>query len=79
MKVAVITNCNVLDRTNLGVFKKIYGQIKAFLSYGFDANFFYKKSYILVKEDINIRKVSYMRPNCTEEMYNYILKNIKRY
>ncbi|WP_434290094.1 glycosyltransferase [Clostridium botulinum] len=77
MKVAVITNCNVLDRTNLGVFKKIYGQIKAFLSYGFDANFFYKKSYILVKEDINIRKVSYMRPNCTEEMYNYILKNIK--
>ncbi|ENK1242703.1 glycosyltransferase [Clostridium botulinum] len=77
MKVAVVANCDILSEDNLGVFKKMYGQIQAFLYYGNEIDFFYNKSYMLIKEDINEKTNETIRPCNSEDRYCKLIKYIK--
>ncbi|MBN1044496.1 MULTISPECIES: glycosyltransferase [unclassified Clostridium] len=78
MKVLMITNCDILSTNNIGVFNKLYGQAKAFVSQNCNLDFYYNKSYMLVKENINNYKKIFIRPKNSEDKYEIILNEIKR-
>lgn len=78
MKVAIVANCDILSKNNLGIFKKMYGQAKAFLSYNMEVDFFYNKSYMLLKENINSKIIKKITPKSSEDKYLKIITLIEK-
>lgn len=73
MKIAIVSNCDILLKGNLGIFKKMYGQANAFLEHDMQVDFFYNKSYRLFQENLNTKTIKKYTPRNSEHRYSKIL------
>lgn len=76
MKLVMFTLINKASPTTVGVFKKMYGQLKAFTKQGMDCYFLFKDNNYLVLENLKTQEFERRIPQSTLDVYNKALEMI---
>lgn len=66
----MFTTANKANPITIGIFKKMYGQFKAFSKHGMDCYFLYKDNFYLVMENISTQEIVRRIPQSTLDFYN---------
>lgn len=69
---------NKANTTSVGVFKKMYSQLKAFKNQGVDCYFLYIDHHYLVMENISTKEVTKCVPQNTRHLYKAVFEMIKK-
>lgn len=77
MKLLMLSNVDILNKSSMGVLNKLFGQANAFKSYGIDVSFIYNKLHIVIVDNLCNNEKIKIRPSSTKDYYNKILKLIK--
>jgi len=78
MKLVMFTMGNKADPVAIGIFKKMYGQLKAFTKKGMDCYFLYRDDIYLVMENLKTQEFDRRIPQSTLDVYNKAFEMILR-
>ncbi|WP_094548895.1 glycosyltransferase [Petroclostridium xylanilyticum] len=76
MNIMMITNANILDKSCLGIFKKMFAQARALIQHNSIVNFVYMKDHSIVIHNINYKNESIIKPRSRKDIYTKIIENV---
>jgi glycosyltransferase involved in cell wall biosynthesis len=72
----MLTNLDISNENNLGVFNKMFGQARAFATYGVYVSFIYSELHTFILYNLISNVKIKIRPRSTKDYYNRILRLI---
>lgn len=73
MKLLMLSNEDISNENNLGVFNKLFGQANTFISHKIDVDFIYSELHFMVLDKLCNNEKIKIRPRSTKDYYNKIL------